>query len=130
MGGDREKMRIRELTRTERAKIRKLVTESCANYGSREKQCIPLDCPCYMLDKCWTGSLCRYFQEAVLGADPALESALTGEDSSMRQKKCPVCGKAYLPVTSQAYCSAACRTYARRKSERERKRRERLEGGN
>ena len=68
MGGDREKMRIRELTRTERAKIRKLVTESCANYGSREKQCIPLDCPCYMLDKCWTGSLCRYFQEAVLGA--------------------------------------------------------------
>ena len=38
---------------------------------------------------------------------------------------CPVCGKAYLPTTSQAYCSAACRVYARRKSERERKRRKR-----
>ena len=33
--------------------------------------------------------------------------------------------KTYLPTTSQAYCSAACRVYARRKSERERKRRKR-----
>ena len=119
----------RELTRSERAKIRKLVTETCANYDGRERQCFALDCPCYMLDKCWTGSLCRYFQGAVLGADPALQSAQTGEDSSMRQKRCPVCGKAYLPVTSQAYCSAACRAYARRKSKRERKRRERLGKG-
>ena len=119
----------RELTRQERAAIRKQVTELCANYDSQDKSCRPLDCPCYMLDKCWTGSLCRYFQEAVLGADPALQSALTGEDSSMRQKKCPVCGKAYLPVTSQAYCSAVCRAYARRESERERKRRERLGKG-
>ena len=102
----------RELTRSERAKIRKLVTETCANYDGRERQCFALDCPCYML-----------------GAGPALQSALTGEDSSMRQKECPVCGKAYLPVTSQAYCSAACRAYARRKSKRERKRRERLGKG-
>lgn len=117
----------RELTRSERAKIRQLVTESCANYGSREKQCLPLDCPCYMLDKCWTGSLCRYFREAVLPADPALGSAITGEDTSMRQKICPVCGRAYLPTTSQAYCSEACRVSARRKYERERKRRKRQE---
>jgi len=78
-----------------------------------------------MLNKWWTGAYCRYFEKAVLPVDAALESAITGEDTSMRQKICPVCGKAYLPTTSQAYCSDACRIYARRKSERERKRRKR-----
>ena len=115
----------RELTRSERAAIRRLVTELCANYDSQEKLCLPLDCSCYMLHKWWTGSYCRYFEKTVLPTDPALESALTGEDTSLRQKNCPVCGKSYLPVTSQAYCSDACRMAARRKSERERKRRER-----
>lgn len=38
----------RELTRSERAAIRKLVL-NCANYDEREKICLPLDCPCYML---------------------------------------------------------------------------------
>lgn len=114
----------RELTRSERAEIRRLVGH-CANYDSAEKICLPLDCPCYMLNKWWTGSLCRYFREALLPTDPALETAITGEDTSLRQKTCPVCGKSYLPTTSQAYCSDACRVYARRKSERERKRRER-----
>lgn len=116
---------LRELTRTERAAIRRLVTELCANYDSQDKLCFPLDCPCYMLHKWWTGSYCRYFEKAVLPADTALESAITGVDISQRQKCCPVCGKAYLPTTSQAYCSEACRVYARQKSERERKRRER-----
>jgi hypothetical protein len=119
----------RELTRSERAAIRKLVTELCANYDNRDKLCLPLDCPCYMLNKWWTGALCRYFQEAVLATDPALESAITGEDTSLKQKVCPVCGKSYLPTTSQAYCSDFCRTFARRKSERERKRRERQNKG-
>ena len=119
----------RELTRSERAAIRKQVTELCANYDNQEKLCLPLDCPCYMLNKWWTGSLCRYFREAVLPTDPALESAITGDDTSLKQKVCPVCGKSYLPTTSQAYCSDFCRTFARRKSERERKRRERLNQG-
>ena len=114
----------RELTRDERKTIRRLVTGICANYDS-EYGCLPLDCPCYMLNKWWTGAYCRYFEKAVLPVDAALESAITGEDTSMRQKICPVCGKAYLPTTSQAYCSAACPVYARRKSERERKRRQR-----
>ena len=34
----------RELTRSERAAIRRLVTELCANYDSQEKLCLPLDC--------------------------------------------------------------------------------------
>ena len=50
----------RELTRSERAAIRRLVTGLCANYDEREKLCLPLDCPCYMLHKWWTGGLCRY----------------------------------------------------------------------
>ena len=35
----------RELTRSERAAIRRLVTGLCANYDEREKLCLPLDCP-------------------------------------------------------------------------------------
>ena len=119
----------RELSRQERAAIRKQVTELCANYDSQDKSCRPLDCPCYMLHKWWTGSFCRYFREAVLPTDPALESAVTGEDTSLKQKTCPVCGGAYLPTTSQAYCSDSCRAFARRKSERERKRRSRQNQG-
>lgn len=44
----------RELTREEKAAIRKLVTRLCANYD-RDVGCLLLDCPCYMLEKCWTG---------------------------------------------------------------------------
>ena len=93
-------MAERELNRSERAAIRKLVTELCANYDSQDKICLPLDSSCYMLNKWWTGAYCRYFEKSVLPVDAALESAITGEDTSMRQKICPVCGKAYLPTTS------------------------------
>ena len=55
----------RELTREEKAAIRSLVVKWCANYD-RECGCLPLDCECYMLGKCWTGAYCRYFREAVL----------------------------------------------------------------
>ena len=68
----------RELTREEKAAIRKLVTRLCANYD-RDVGCLPLDCPCYMLEKCWTGALCHYFREAVLPNDPVLEASLAAE---------------------------------------------------
>ena len=115
----------RELTRQERAAIRRLVTDLCANHDNQDRLCLPLDCPCYMLHKWWTGSFCRYFQEAVLLVDPALESAITGEDTSLKQKSCPVCGKAYLPTTSQAYCSDSAAPLPDGNPERERKRRSR-----
>ena len=91
-------MAERELKRSEQSAIRKLVTELCANYDSQDKICLPLDSPCYMLNKWWTGAYCRYFEKAVLPVDAALESAITGEDTSMRQKICSVCGKSYLPI--------------------------------
>ena len=65
----------RELTREEKRAIRKLVFSLCANYD-REYGCLPLDGPCYMLGKCWTGAYCRYFREAVLPLDPVLMASI------------------------------------------------------
>ena len=118
----------RELTRDERAAIRKLVTGMCANYDP-EYGCLPLECPCYMLGKCWTGAYCQYFQSAILPLDSALEAALTGRAGTASQKICPVCGAAYIPVTSQAYCSEACRAVGQREAERRRQQRHRHSNG-
>lgn len=96
----------RELTREEKAAIRKLVTRLCANYD-RDVGCLPLDCPCYMLEKCWTGALCRYFREAVLPNDPVLEASLAAEGPAPETRPCPVCGRAFLPNGRTRYCSPA-----------------------
>ena len=84
----------RELTRTEKAAIRRLVSKWCANYD-RDCGCLPLDCECYMFGKCWTGAYCRYFREAVLPLDPVA------------------------PDGRQTYCSAACAKAAHRRQQRE-----------
>ena len=81
-------MAERELKRSEQSAIRKLVTELCANYDSQDKICLPLDSPCYMLNKWWTGAYCRYFEKAVLPVDAALESAITGGDTVDYNIKC------------------------------------------
>lgn len=116
------KTQSRELTRSERAAIRRLV-RLCANYTD-EYGCLPLDAPCYMLGKWWTGGYCRYFQNAVLPLDPVLEAALLGQ-SGGSYKVCPVCGAAYIPITSQAYCSEACRSKGKREAARLRQRQHR-----
>lgn len=103
---------VRELTREEKAAIRKLVTRLCANYD-RDVGCLSLDCPCYMLEKCWTGALCRYFREAVLPNDPVLEASLAAEGPAPETRPCPVCGRAFLPDGRTRYCSPGC---ARRRS--------------
>ena len=81
----------RELTREEKSKIRALVVKWCANYD-KEYGCLPLECECYMFGKCWTGAYCRYFREAVLPLDPALEAALLTEGPPPVFKPCPICG--------------------------------------
>ena len=86
---------MRELTREEKAAIRSLVTKWCANYD-REYGCLPLDCECYMLGKCWTGAYCRYFREAVLPLNPALEAALT-DGPAPDLRPCAVCGRLFAP---------------------------------
>ena len=118
----------RELTRTERAAIRKLVVSQCANYD-HEYGCLPLDYGrCYMLDKWWTGSNCKYFQNAVLPLNPVLEATLLGGgDTELRA--CAFCGEQFRPKGKQAYCSDACADKARRKRNREHMRKKRVESG-
>ena len=107
----------RELTREEKAAIRKLVTRLCANYD-RDVGCLPLDYPCYMLEKCWTGALYRYFREAVLPNDPVLEASLAAEGPAPETRPCPVCGRAFLPNGRTRYCSDGCAKAALRQQKR------------
>lgn len=107
----------RELTREEKAAIRKLVVKLCANYD-RDYGCLPLDCECYMLGKCWTGAYCRYFREAVLPTDPVLEASLCSEGAAPETRPCPVCGRLFLPDGRTRYCSPACAKTARLKQQR------------
>lgn len=118
----------RELTREEKAAIRKLVTSMCANYD-RGYGCLPLECECYMLGKCYTGALCRYFREAVLPLDPALEAALAADGAASDFKSCPVCGGAFVPNGRQLYCSPACQAEGNRQKSRARMRNKRAKPG-
>jgi len=106
----------RELTRHERTAIRKLVIDLCANYDY-EYGCLPLDCECYMLNKWWTGSYCKYFRNAVLPTDPILEASLIG--GVVETCPCAVCGEVFPVNGNKAYCSAACARKAQRKQQRE-----------
>ena len=97
--------------------IRKLVTRLCANYD-RDAGCLPLDYPCYMLEKCWTGALCRYFREAVLPNDPVLEASLAVEGPAPETRPCPICGRVFFPDGRTRYCSPGCTKAARLKKQR------------
>ena len=116
----------RELTRSERTAIKKLVTGMCANYD-KEYGCLPLNCDCYMLNKAWTGAYCKYFQNAVLPLDPVLAASLAG-DATMGLCPCAFCGTLFPANGRKAYCSDACAGKALRKQKREyiRKRRSRM----
>ena len=108
----------RELTREEKKSIRALVTRWCANYDRD-----------YMLTKCWTGPMCRYFRDAVLPIDPALAVQLAQEGPVEKLRICPLCGRAFLPKRRQLYCSQACQTEANRRKSRERMRNHRRKQG-
>lgn len=110
-------MEARELTRAERTAIRKLVTSMCANYD-KEYGCLPLDCECYMLGKWWTGANCKYFRNAVLPLDPALERSLTDPGPAPELRPCAVCGTMFLPSGRMRYCSPACAEAALREQKR------------
>ena len=86
----------RELTREEKKSIRALVTRWCANYD-RDYGCLPLECECYMLMKCWTGPMCRYFRDAVLPIDPALAVQLAQVGPVEELRICPLCGRGGAP---------------------------------
>lgn len=124
-----DKPESRELTRGERREIKQLVVEMCANYD-RNYGCLPLDYGrCYMLDKWWTGSYCKYFQNAVLPLNPTLEAALTSGGGAENTKPCAVCGKPFIPAGRKAYCSDSCREQGTREKERKKKRDQRRNKG-
>lgn len=114
----------RELTRQEKAAIRALVVKWCANYD-RDYGCLPLDCECYMLGKCWTGAYCRYFREAVLPLDPGLEASLTTPIPAPELRICSVCGRSFPPKRQQRYCSPTCQAEANRQKSKQRMRNKR-----
>ena len=109
----------RELTRDEKAAIKRLVVSECANFD-KEYGCLPLDGDCLMLHKCWTGGGCKYFRNAVLPLDPVLTAALSGGDAPAPDlQPCAVCGAEFVVRTNKAYCSAACAAKAHRRQKRD-----------
>lgn len=100
-------MKKRELTREELREIRSLITTMCANYDKHYGCCMLLDdYGCYMLTKRFTGSLCKYFEKAVLPLNPKLGSSLLQKDVSI--KPCSICGRDFAPTGRQKYCSPRC----------------------
>ena len=103
----------RELTRAERAAIRKLVVTMCANYDN-QYGCLPLDCDCYMLNKWWTGSYCKYFRNAVLPLNPVLEKALV-DNKAVKTRSCAVCAKPFHAASNNAKYCGNCAKYVHRR---------------
>ena len=107
----------RELTREEKAAIRKLVTRLCANYD-RDVGCLPLDCPCYMLEKCWTGRCAATSGRRCCPMIPCWRRPLLRKAPPPETRPCPVCGRAFLPDGRTRYCSPGCAKAARLKKQR------------
>jgi len=108
----------RELTRAERAAIRKLVKDLCANYD-RDYGCLPLNDECYMFyGVAYTNTgLCKYFRNAVLPTDALLEAVLTGGES-VETRLCGICGGTFPVNGKQAYCSDACAAEKKKRQQR------------
>jgi ribosomal protein L37E len=99
----------RELTAREKQAIRRLVISECANYD-QVYGCLPLDGACYMFTIAFAGSpLCKWFQNAVLPLDLALEAVF----SRKPLKACKRCGRKFPVNGRQAYCEA-CAVPARK----------------
>ena len=115
----------RELTRAERAVIRKLVNDLCDNYD-RDYGCLLLDDNCYMFyGVAYTNTgLCKYFRDSVLPTDALLEAVLTG-GGTVETRPCGICGGAFPVNGKKAYCSDACAGKAHRKRNRENMRKKR-----
>jgi hypothetical protein len=108
----------RELTRAERAAIRKLVKDLCANYDY-EHGCLLLEDNCYMFyGVAYTNTgMCKYFRNSVLPAAPALEALLTGR-GTLETRPCPICSGTFPVIGKKAYCSDACAGESKKRKQR------------
>ena len=94
----------RELSAKEKRAIRKLVTSTCATYDP-EYECLLLEGTCYMFTIAFnTSGLCKYFRDAVLPTDPALEAVFTGKAT----KPCQRCGRNSPPPRSPCADEPSC----------------------
>ena len=120
-----ETMKHRELSRAERAAMRKLVKDLCADYD-HEYGCLLLDGDCYMFyGVAYTNTgMCKYFRNAVLPTAPALEAVLTSE-TVIETRPCGICGGAFPIDGKKTYCSDACAGEAHRRRNRENMRKKR-----
>ncbi|PFO03744.1 conjugal transfer protein [Bacillus sp. AFS076308] len=99
--------------------IKKLITESCANFANGE--CILLDRECPLISGGeYRGKKipskdcsCTYFERSVLPANKTLEAEYYGKETLT--KKCKGCGKGFNSVSNRAvYCGDVCRKSARK----------------
>lgn len=117
----------RELTGSEKRRIRKLVMSLCANYD-KEYGCLPLNSNCYMFGICYTNSaMCKYFRTSVMPEDAELEAAFARTPTT----SCKQCGKPFPIDGKRVYCSSRCAEEARRQqtAARVRKHREKKKQG-
>ena len=80
-----------ELSTRDKNRIRKHVTNCCANY-SKEYGCLPLETECYMFSVGFTDSkLCKYYEQAVLPTDAELYALFKGVPTRV----CKQCGQPF-----------------------------------
>ena len=107
----------RELTREEKAAIPQ-TGDKAVRQLDRDVSCLPLDCPCYMLEKCWDGGAVPLLPEAVLPNDPVLEVSLAAEGPAPETPALPGMRQGLLPDGRTRYCSTGCAKAARLKKQR------------
>lgn len=103
-------------------KCNSLIKSLCANYYGGN--CLRLDdgncVPCPQINS--NSLICKYFRDAVLGADKALYTQVMSDDGV---KTCSVCGRLFRAVSNRAkYCERCSKKQAKkRKAEWARKNR-------
>ncbi len=110
------------MTPGQRKQANTLIRKTCCNYDNGN--CLLLDdgekvtCPQIIS----YSVLCKWFRQAVLPQDKALEAVIMGSDTL---KRCEVCGKAFSSASNNAkYCGRCAKAVQRRqKAEHARKRR-------
>lgn len=107
------------MTEEQKRKVSRHIKKMCCNYD--EGNCIALDDGDYVrCVQCHSYSLrCRWYINAVLPADPALEAELF---KIKAKKYCRICGKALYTKNNAAKFCSECAMKRRRKREAERQR--------
>lgn len=102
--------------------VRKLIRSRCCNYDNYDNgSCLLFDWSfCNICPQWISYSLnCKWFRNAVLPNDPALEASIL---HTQPRKRCVICGKPVLSKSHRAKYCPACSVQERRRRDAERKR--------